>query len=153
MGSVSRMPVVVDAILAAVRAVAPVDVGVYDGPYVTGDTRAGIHIGYDADPEGDGVAGSSDQAWAGLGARARDENLTVTGAIHLVQGDADVKAARDRGYQLLGLVEAALHTAPSLGLTPPTWMGVASHRLAYLPGETVGLEVWLRFEIAVRTRL
>ena len=148
----SRAPLVVDAIITAVTAAAGA-VKVYDGPYVTGDTTEAIHIGYDADPDGSGEAVASDQAWAGLGARARDETLLVTNGIHVYQGDANVKAARDRAYQLLAIVENAIHTSPAMQLTPPTWAGVSSHRLVLLDDPQVGLEVWLTFQITVRTRL
>lgn len=147
------MPAVVDAILAAVNTAAPDTVGVYDGPFVTGDTLDSIHIGYDADPDGEGEAGTSAQDWNGLGAKARNETLTVSCAVHLLRGDPNVKAARDRAYELLALVENAIHPAPSLGLTPPCQAGVTSHRLLYLHGEDIGFEVLLTFAITIQTRL
>lgn len=148
----SRAPAVVDAILGLVTAAAPADVRVFDGPLADGDPADAIHIGYDADPDVLGDAVTSSQTWAGLGAKRRDETVTVTGAIYLLNGAADMKAARVRGYQLLAVVEDAIHPAPSMGLSAPTWAGVTSSRLLYIPSEDTGLEVWLGFTITVQTR-
>lgn len=148
----TRVPTVIDAILAVVNAAASDAVGVYDGPYVTGSSVDAIHIGYDANPDGDGEAAASDQQWAGLGAKARDETCAVTCAVHLLRGDLNVKAARDSAYALLALVEGAIHPAPAMGLAPPIQAGITSHRLVYVPSDA-GLEVWLPFVITVRTRV
>lgn len=146
------MPVVVDAILAAVRTLAPDGVAVYDGPFVTSDATEAIHVGYDADPEGSFDAGTSEQEWAGLGAKKRDETLQVSGACVISQGDSDVKAARDGAYALLGHVEDAIHPFPAVGVSPPTWAGVTSHRLLYLPDPNVGLQAVITWVITIRTR-
>lgn len=150
----SRVPVAVDALLRVVRSapgLVDVDVAVYDGPVVTSDLRDAIHVGYDADPTGSADAVISEQQWAGLGANKRDETVTVTCAIYLVNGAADVKAARERGYALLAAVEDAIHGSPAMGLAPPTWAGVSSSRLIYDLTDA-GLEMWLGFTVTVRTR-
>lgn len=148
----SRAPAVVDAIYTLVDAAAPAGVRVFDGPLVDGDPGDAIHIGYDADPDSTGEAVTSTQEWAGLGAKKRDETVVVTGAIYLLNGAADPRAARVRGYELLAVVEDALHPLPALGLPPPTRAGVTSSRLFYIPSEDTGLEVWLGFTITVQTR-
>lgn len=152
MGTHSRAPEVVDAIYNLVDAAAPADVRVYDGPLADQDPADAIHIGYDADPDVLGDAVTSSQDWAGLGAKKRNETLTVACAIFLLDGAADIRAARIRGYGLLAVVEDAIHPAPSMGLSAPTWAGVTSSRLLYIPSEDTGLEVWLGFTITVQTR-
>lgn len=156
MGFHSRAPEVVDAILAlvtpAVAAAAP-DVRVFDGPVVDGDPADSIHIGWEADPDSTSDAITSSQDWAGLGAKRRNETLVITNAIGLLNGVADPQAARIRGYQLLAIVEDAIHQQPSMGLTfTPIWAGVTSSRLIYVPNDENGLEVWLVFQITVQTR-
>jgi hypothetical protein len=147
----SRMPEAVDAIIGAVTPVTTL--AVYDGPVPTGDPGNAIYIGYNGNPEDEGEAGTSQQEWAGLGAKKRDENLTVTGAIVITNGDGNAKVARDAAYAQLTLVEGAIHPAPAVGMSAPTWMGVTSHRLVYVLDTEVGLQAWLPFVITVRTRL
>lgn len=148
----SRAPQVLDAILSRVRAAAPADVRVFDGPMVDGDPADAIHIGYNADPEATAQAVRATSAWAGLGAKKRDETIVVTGAIYLLNGAADVAAARVRGYALLAVVESAIHPDPAMGLPSPTRAGVTDSELIYVPVEETGLEVWLGFTITVQTR-
>jgi hypothetical protein len=153
MGFRSKVPVVLPALLTLVRAAPLTAVQIYDGPFATGDPSDAIHIGYDGDPDSDTEAVTSDQAWAGLGAKSRDETITITSAVYLLNGAADVATARARGYELLAAVEEAIHPLPAMGLTPPTWAGVTNSSLIYIPTATAGLELWLRFWITVRTRL
>lgn len=153
MAPVSRMPEVVDAILARLAAAVPAGVAVWDGPIVTGDLRPAIHIGYDGDPAGEFEAGTSAQEWAGIGAKKRDETLTITGAVIAYQGGGvAMKEGRDAAYALLSLVGDCIHPLPSLGVQAPTWAGITSHALVYEPAENRGVEVRIEFEITVRTR-
>jgi hypothetical protein len=151
----SRAPEAVAALVTIATSVAasiptPV-VKAYDGPVATGDPSDAIHVGYDiTDPDG-GQAVDSTQEWAGLGAKKRDETLAIHSSIYLVNGAADVAAARARGYAILAAVEDTLHADPSMGLPPPTWGGVSAHQLAY-PLTEAGIEVWLKFTVTVRTR-
>lgn len=145
------MPEAVDAVIGAVALATTLPV--YDGPVPTGDPGNAIYIGYNGNPEDEGEAGTSQQEWAGLGAKKRDENLTITGAIVITNGDGNAKIARDAAYVQLALVEGAIHPSPAVGMSAPTWMGVTSHRLVYVLDEQVGLQAWLPFVISVRTRL
>jgi hypothetical protein len=147
----SRMPEAVDAVIGAIGLATALPVR--DGPVLTADPGDAIYIGYNGNPEDEGEAGTSQQEWAGLGAKKRDENLTITGAVVCSNGDGDAKVARDAAYAQLALIEGAIHPSPSLGMSAPTWMGVTSHRLVYVLDEQVGLQAWLPFVISVRTRL
>lgn len=147
----SRAPLILNTLVDLVTAGAPAGVRVFDGPLVDGDPADAIHLGWDADPDSVGEAVTTTQEWAGLGAKKRNETVTVTNAIYLRDGAADPKAARTRGYQLLAVVEDAIHPLPSMGLPPPSWAGVTGSRLMYLTTEA-GLEVWLGFTITVQTR-
>ncbi|MGL5911203.1 MAG: hypothetical protein ACRCZP_14465 [Phycicoccus sp.] len=150
----SRVPEIVDALvdrITAAVAVLPADqpVIVCDGPQIVGDRVDLICVGYDADPDGPGETVSATRSWAGLGARTMDEAVEVACAIHTLSGDTgptSVRAARQRVYELLGVVEASVHDDPSLGLPPPSYGMVASHRLTTHQTD-VGLEMWLTFAV------
>lgn len=62
----------------------------------------------------------TDQVWAALGGRSREETGTMTGAIWIVAPGADepaIKAARDRAYALLAELESDLRADPSVNGT------------------------------------
>lgn len=150
MGTVSKAPAVLAALLSIVDAATSVPV--YDGPFVTGDPSDAIHIGYDGDPETETEAVTSGQRYKGAASKSRDEDLTIVNAIYLVNGAAETAVARARGYELLGIVETAITADPSLGLPPPCKAGVDSHSLVLVPTQA-GVELWLRFWVVVNTRL
>jgi len=125
---------------------------VIDGPATVNTSKDVIWIGYDADPDGSGDAASSDQGWKGAASRARDETVNVFGAVFVSFGSTGVKAARDRAYVLLALVEDTVHGLPDLGLNPPTSGGVSSHRLIYRQAES-GIQACILFTLTVQTRL
>ncbi|ODA69515.1 hypothetical protein [Streptomyces sp. AVP053U2] len=113
----SRVPEILDALVALGRADALLDgVRVSDGPEVT-DTSAKdwLIVGFDGDPSGDFQAAQTVGGWAGLGT-GREEQFQVMVAAIAQRGDTDVRAARQRAYEIGGRVEAWLRTDPSLGL-------------------------------------
>jgi hypothetical protein len=117
----TRLAAAIDAVYDALIA-AELDADVWDGPILSGNIRDAIHIGYDADPEGDAQAGTSEQEWAGVGVtRKRNESLDVTCAAVVLIGDGDArwKSTRDRAIALIDAVGQTLRADPSLGLPPP----------------------------------
>lgn len=132
------------------------DVGVFDGPYVTGDPGDAIHVGYDGDPDGELEAVVVQSNWAGsLGAKKRDEQITIICSVVVTQGESDPDAAQvasDRAYALLAEVEAEILADPSLGLGAPSVAGVSSHTLHLEPTEPAGIQARLMFLVSVNAR-
>ncbi|MFB6771142.1 hypothetical protein [Streptomyces sp. NPDC056337] len=98
-----------DAALKGVR--------VSDGPEITEDPDLEWLIpGWDADPNGDYQAANTLGGWAGLGSR-REEQFQITVAVIAYNGDTDVRAARERVYEIAARVEAWFVADPSIGLS------------------------------------
>ncbi|MEZ0072270.1 hypothetical protein [Planotetraspora sp. GP83] len=119
----SRAPDVIDALVSLFNA-APILAGkVLDGPTVTAkQMRELVVVGWDGVDDSEGQAVDATQDWAGLGAGAKDEVLTVTCAAIAARGDTDIKAARDTCYRvLLAAVENQLRANKSLGLPRRPW--------------------------------
>lgn len=113
----SRVPEVLDALVALARADASLDgVVVSDGPEVT-DTSARdwLIVGFDGDPAGDFQAAQTVGGWAGLGTRQEEQFQVMVAAI-AQRGDTDVRAARVRAYEIGGRVAEWLRLDPRIGL-------------------------------------
>ncbi|MGV4984515.1 hypothetical protein ACVB8X_13925 [Streptomyces sp. NRAIS4] len=127
MATSSRVPQLIDALVAVLQAAAGLDgVKVVDGPLVSDSAVSEfVFVGYDGDPEGEFMTAQTTQQWAGLGAKAKNEDITLTGAILVQRGGIDVKACRDRTFAIFAAVEAAVRADPSLGLGTPTVCSVS----------------------------
>jgi hypothetical protein len=112
------------------------------------------------DPTDNGPAFSAEgsQEWAGLGARAANEEGSVTCCATVQSGDsgnAAQRAVRDRLRDLLATLEAELKADPSLGgvLPGPGWARFGKNtNLTQISG-TDGVAVVFYFEIAYQARL
>jgi hypothetical protein len=116
----SKIPAAIDAIVAALKAAG---LQVWDGPVLTGDYEDAVFIGYDAYPDVvEQRSAGSTQTWAGLGQRARDEDIVISCAVVTLTGDTDTtwKPARDKAFAMLETVGQVLRNDPSLGLPPPS---------------------------------
>lgn len=154
MTTTSRVPAVIDALVALFRAApALAGVKVVDGPSVTGSPLPeAVYVGYDGDPDNDGQAVDFAQEWASIGQRAKNETFTVTCAVGVWRGSTGVRPARTRAFEVLAAVEGALRADPSLGLPPPSTVAFASGSMAQVQG-TSGMGVRIAFQIAVQTRI
>lgn len=124
-----------------------------NGPLVTGDFSDGIFVGYDGDPEGDFEAVDFDSEWAGLGAKARDEEFDVVCAsVALVGEDEGVTLALDRAYDQLESAAVLLRADPSLGFSPPYTAAVKGGAVFNVPGPK-GHQVRIVFRVHVATRI
>jgi hypothetical protein len=116
----SRIPEVIAALVALGQAddeLTQMRVRISDGPEVTEDSAADwLIVGFNGDPDGDFQAAQSLGGWAGLGTR-REEQWSVTVAAISNRGDTDVRAARQRAYEIGARVEAWLREMPNLGLS------------------------------------
>jgi hypothetical protein len=151
-----RLPAAIDAIVAALQTAG---IQVWDGPLVTGDYSDAVYIGYDADPRGgEELASVTQQDWAGIGQRRRNDEHTITCAIVVLIGtDATSwKPARDKVAALLDTVGQVLRNdatlGPSLGLSPPS---VAQLQPGSYFQESLeeGFQARLLFTINYRTRV
>lgn len=126
---------------------------VFRGPFVTGDIRPSIWVGYDGDPEGDFKTADPDQEWAGVGNKARDEEFDIVCAVTALIGDQNIDLAWDAVDALLTIVEDALRADPSLGQTPTPY--TAEYRAGpwYTEPTETGWQVRVVFYVHVKARL
>lgn len=113
----SRVPEVIDALVSRLQADSGLaGVQVVDGPAVTEESSPDwLIIGYDADQEGDFQAASTVGGWTSL-ATGREEQWQVTVACIAGRGDTEVRAARERAYEIGDRVDLLLAADPSIGL-------------------------------------
>lgn len=148
----TRLAAAIDALYDALIA-ANLGVDVWDGPIVNGNTGDTIHLGYDADPEGDAQAGTSQQEWAGLGKRTRDEELDITGAAVVLLGNSDRwKGPRDRAIALIEGIGQVLRANPSLSQAPPFTAELQPGEYFQESG-TNGYQARFVFTVHIRTRV
>jgi hypothetical protein len=150
----TRLAVAIDALYDALIA-ANLGVNVWDGPVLSGNSGDTIHLGYDADPEGDAQAAAVEQQWAGIGTpRKRNESLDITCAAVVLLGNSDSrwKAPRDRATALIDAVGQILRANPSLGQVPPC-------RAELMPGDYFqengpnGYQARFVFTVHIETRV
>lgn len=149
----SRVPAALTQLATtATTAVASLGCKVYRGPFVTGDPGKALFIGYDGDPAGDfrGVVTTSE--WAGIGAKARNEEFTIVCAITVNSGDPDVARATDDTYAIHAAFEAAVRADPSLNQAPRFTAALAGGELFTMP-HPAGLQVRLSFVVSASARI
>lgn len=125
----SRIPDLIDALVGALRADAALaDVTVTDGPEVT-DTAAAdwLVVGFDGNPDGTFEAATAVGGWASL-YTDREEQIQLTVTAVAVRGDTDVRAARQRVYEIARPLEQLLALDPAVGL-PSVEMAIESSQL------------------------
>lgn len=150
----SRVPALINAVLAALRSAPGLSgVQVVDGPLVTASAaQEWVFVGYDGDPEGDFTTAETEQTWAGLGARAKSESISLTCCVLVQRGSAEVSTCRDRTYAIFGSVEDVLRSDPSLGLPSPTTTQVASDSF-HTEQTSNGVQGRLTFAVTCTTRI
>jgi len=119
--STTRVGVVIDALVSML--------GADDGPPIqrpnVGDDK--LWIGWDGSEQGQDAA-TGQQDWAGLGNKARNEQLSITCYAQAVRGDDDFKVTRDACLAVVANAETTLRADPTLGgvLPAPGWSWFAS---------------------------
>lgn len=154
MTTTTRAPAIIDALVAMCAAASGLtDVDVLDGPSLTMKTMPDmVCIGWDGEDDEGGQAVESNQEWAAIGQRAKNETLQISCAAIAWRGDADLRAARLRCYELLGVVENELRSNPSLGFPPPTIVALSVGN-AWQTQEREGAQCRVLFTVAVQTRI
>jgi len=155
----SRVPATFDALVSTLQAAVAADVAVWDGPIVTGDYRNAVYIGYDGAPESEFKASDTDQAWAAIGQRKRNEEIHIVGAVVVLFGGTapSWKATRDAAFSILQSIGQSLRADPSLGQNSPSYVDTFVAEL--WPGEyfqepcPAGNQARIVFTIHVKTRV
>jgi hypothetical protein len=133
-------------------------VAVRCGPELSGDfSQLALFVGVDDPtllPAGGAPTGAtSDQTWVGLGARARDEQLSVFCTAEAWSGETGTRAAMDAAYGIVAAVETSLFTDVSLGgQTLFQFHGSTGHTFRWEQGEG-GLAAHVLFRIDCKARL
>lgn len=143
----------IDALNSRFREVLPVNV--LDGAGLTDDPGDYLMVGVE-DPDSDrDTAAEARQSWAGLGARSRDEEGTVTCVAVSWNGDADLVAARAACKATVVAVEDHLREDPNLeGAVPGLlWTGFGERSSFNQFVGTEGAAVMCAFDIAFRARI
>ncbi|MER5892280.1 hypothetical protein [Streptomyces sp. NPDC001876] len=152
----SAAPAAVGALLSILRAAPALDgVHIVDGPPSVNLTdRHRIYVGYSP---GADVSIDIGQSFAGAGARIRDEDGSIACYAETRAGDKDMALRRDRAFELLAAVEAALRAtdaapeAPTLNGTV-LWSGLTAGSLVQEQGPN-GALAGLSFTVAYRARI
>lgn len=134
----------IPALVTAFTAGLPNTIHVIDGDTVTGDAGTFLMVGWE-DPDNDrATSATGKQDWAGLGARARDEEGTITCLVIAWNGDSDFAAARAALRAATDGVEGLLRADPNLDGAVPglMWTGY---------GTNTQLRQWLSDQGAVAT--
>lgn len=151
----SAAPAAIDALLSILRAAPELAAAaVVDGPPGPDFTeRLRIYVGYSP---GSDQAAEIQQAFAGAGARQRDEDGLISCYAEARGGDKDMRLRRNQVYQLLAAVEAALRgtdaapEAPTLNGTV-LWSEVTTGSL--IQTQDNGAYAGLAFAVAYRARI
>lgn len=110
----SRVPAVLDALFALWQAVPDLAGKVQDGPIpVESPALEVLSVGHDGDAEGLSTEGTI--AAEGYGSRPDRELFTVTCLIAVLDGTDDVRAARNRAFDLLSHASEAVTSDRTLG--------------------------------------
>ena len=133
-------------------------VSVRCGPELSGDfSQLVLFVGVD-DPtsleQGTPPTGAtSEQVWVGMGARARDEDLSVYCTAEAWSGDTGTRVAMVAAYGIVAAAEAVLLADVSMGgLALYQAPGSTGHALRWQQGEG-GLAAHVTFRIAAKARL
>lgn len=131
------------------------DTNVFDGYGITDDPDDYLMVGVE-DPDSDrATSAEGKQVWAGLGARSRDEEGTVTCIAMSWNGDADLSAARAACKAITVAVEDHLRADPNLGGDVPglLWTGYGTRTELIQLQATDGACVMCVFDIAFKARI
>ncbi|MFE4649283.1 hypothetical protein [Streptomyces sp. NPDC056707] len=153
----TAVPAAINALLEILgSAPALADVRIIDGP-PTEDMSDEDLVCIGWAPGDEQASAESVQDFAYAGARARDEDLTITGWAESWSGEEEFADRRARAYELLAVIENALRAteaqpeAPTLNGTVQ-WAHLIRHRLQQLFTDS-GSRVGIAFTIGCRARI
>lgn len=151
----TRIPDVIDAIIAQAPATLPPDVFVSDGFPMTNDSGDFLAVGVD-DPFDDVRAESAEstQEFALAAGRSRDEAASVRCSAYAVRGGGDLKGARDAASAIVAAVAALARAgATPFNLPGIRKAGVTDLRFYQDPGSEFGAECMISFALTYVARI
>jgi hypothetical protein len=142
---------------ASTLGAAATPVSIRCGPELSGDfSQLALFVGVDdptLSPSSPPVAATSNQTWVGMGARARDEDISIFCTAEAWSGETCTRAAMTAVYGIVASVEALLAADVYLGgMALFQAPGSTSHTLKWLQGEG-GLAAHVSFRIDAKARL
>ena len=153
--STSVIPDLIARLVTTFDSALPADVLVVDGDIVTGEPGTTLMVGWD-DPDNErATSATSNQEWAGIGAKARNEDGEITCLVVALDGNSVMATARATAKAVTDAVENALRADPNLGGAVPGLMWVSY-------GTRTEVRQWLSdqgavcsitFEIAFKARI
>lgn len=156
MAATSRVPAVIDALLATAKNAAGLtDVLVLDGFGLTEEPGDFLMVGVDDPDRTDAAASaSSEQEWAHANHTDRDERGAITCAALSWNGDANQKAARDAAYAITAALEDSLRADPTLGgVDGLLWTGFGQSSQLTQTQDDQGALALIVFTVAFRARI
>ena len=115
----SKLPAILDylvSLFTTASTVGGTGVSVYDGPTVTQEPAQRIlWVGIDDPDTDEPETASSETPWAGLGAQAKNEQVTVWCAAEAWGGETEVAAIRTAAFAIYNAAEALLRADVMLG--------------------------------------
>lgn len=152
----TRIGAAIDALTAFFAAALP-GVTVLDGDYPRSSfPTQWLVVGGTGQIIGDEPVASSQQRWAGLGNKTRDEDVTVTCAAGAWSGSASApasfKTVRDSALTVLGAAEQSLRNDPSLGGITQGGCEMSTAELHHL-ADSAGVGAAFVFTVTVPFRL
>ena len=146
----SRIPAVIDALVSTLTAALTTTAKVIDGPLVT--TPDGDYLTVGWTPDGQTTTGQ--QEWAGLGNKARNEQIDVPCYCDSYSGSTTVSARRNAAFALMTAAENALRSDATLGgaIPNPGWAQIGAYS-EYQEQTDAGLAVGVVFHVLVTTRI
>jgi hypothetical protein len=143
---------------ASTLGTAATPVSIRCGPELSGDfSQLALFVGVD-DPTlieagSAATAATSNQTWVGMGARARDEDISIFCTAEAWSGETGTRAAMTAVYGIVAAVETLLAADVYLGgMALFQAPGSTSHTLKWLQGND-GLAAHVSFRIDAKARL
>lgn len=146
----SRIPAAIDA-LHALAAAALTEVDVNNGPALTSDYADKLSVGYAGIENSEVVSFDQEQAGHARGAHPRKEVFFISNVINAGSGDDDMSARRNRAFEILAELEAALRLNPSMGI-PGLTAQIADGSLLQDRGEK-GMFAALLFRVRCKSHI
>ena len=145
----SRIPAVIDALVSTLTS-ALSGVTVVDGPLINVPDGDYLTVGWT--PDGETTSGQQD--WAGLGNRARNEQIDVPCYCDSFSGSTAVSARRTAAFTLMAAAENAVRNDPTLGgaIPNPGWAQIGAYTERQEQTDA-GLAVGVVFHVLVTTRI
>lgn len=145
----STIPAAIDGLLALCAAEATLaGVLIHDGTPMSDEDAEYVAIGYSDVGDGNVESVSARQEPATLGNLRRSETADINCQVCAWSGDTDMKAVRDRAFELFGGVETAVRSDGTLG-GAVIFADIGSYSIRQLQ-TTTGALVLINFTVVIK---